>query len=251
MRTLKIMIATARPTSMCASAGEDPGLRVVGHTTRGERVLPEAQNLLPDVIVMAIDLPGVNALQLADRLRREIPSVKVILLMRSVDAETTYQVTQAGVCGLLPAASSADEFRDAIKRVAAGELVYPSNAARLALDHLARVRKPPPNLYHLSARDRAVLVHIAEGKSDSEIAASLGLQRSAIEWSQKRIMSKLGIHTIAGLTQFALSSNLASLPGTPSALPAASAAKPGPRRTGAKRTRTRPIVSRSQRVEEP
>ncbi len=202
------MVVAPQPAALCERLAAETGLRIVGQVSKGSQALSQAQNLTPNLVIVADDHAGVPGSKVAARLRRELPSVKVMLLTQALDAESVYEAAHAGANGLLPASTPPGELLQAIKRVAAGEFVYSGDSARLAMEHLYRLSQPPPNLYHLNMREREVLARIAKGQSRLAVATQMGFAPTAFDYFRDRIIAKLGIDTTAGLTRFAVLAGL-------------------------------------------
>jgi two-component system nitrate/nitrite response regulator NarL len=104
-----------------------------------------------------------------------------------------------------------DELIKAIETIYAGETYFSQDVARLALNQFVRGPGEGPHPGQISAREREVLIAIAEGLSNKEIACRLGVGVRTIETHRERIMRKLNIHSVAGLTKFAIAKGLVPL----------------------------------------
>jgi two-component system, NarL family, nitrate/nitrite response regulator NarL len=185
-----------------------PNLEIVGQASDGDDALRKARDLLPDIILMDIEMPHMNGLAVTELLREELPQIKVLILSMHSSAEYVLRIVQSGARGYLFKAASLEELVKAIETVNAGEMFFSSDVARVALKQLVRQGREGPELPPLSKREREVCTRIAEGLSNKEIAQILGVGLRSVETHRERLMRKLNIHTVAGLTKFAVAKGL-------------------------------------------
>jgi two-component system, NarL family, nitrate/nitrite response regulator NarL len=189
-----------------------PHIQVVGEASDGREALAKAHELQPDVVLMDIDMPQMNGLAVTDLLRREMPGVKVLILSMYSNTEYVMRIIQSGARGFVLKEAAPDEVVQAIQVVQSGAAHFSPEVARVALNHVVRGNNEPLSpLSCLTNREREVLHYIAEGLSNKEIAAELNIGVRTVETHRERIMRKLDIHTVAGLTRFALRQGLVSL----------------------------------------
>jgi DNA-binding NarL/FixJ family response regulator len=202
--------------------GSDVGLHIAGEANSGESAIRLARKLQPDVIVMDLAMPKGNGLEATRQICQQAPKSRILVLSAYQDEETVQKVIQAGGAGYLTKHSAADELLTAIRQVGSGQPYYSRAIARklMARDRVsfqngskARTRKP------LTPREREVLVLIARGQPNKEIAFNLSLSIKTVEKHRQAAMDKLNIHDVAGLTRYALDKDLLSAPptGTPPA----------------------------------
>jgi two-component system nitrate/nitrite response regulator NarL len=122
------------------------------------------------------------------------------------------RILQSGAQGYVLKEATPEELVKAIETVYAGESFFSPDIARAALNQFVKGAGSGPHPRELSNRERQVLVAIAEGFSNKEIAARLGVGVRTVETHRERIMRKLDIHSIAGLTKFAIAKGLVPLP---------------------------------------
>jgi two-component system nitrate/nitrite response regulator NarL len=174
-------------------------LLVVGDAGNGKDAVTKARALKPDVVLMDIDIPKLGGLAATEVLVRDNPNCKVLILSLHKDSPYASAIIRAGAQGYISKESSPGELVKAIETVAAGNKF-------LAWNTSMGVTK------ELSPRERQVLAAIAEGFSNKQIASQMGVGVRTIETHRQRIMRKLKIRSIAGLTKFAVSKGLISLP---------------------------------------
>ncbi len=217
-KTIRVLVVDDHPVvrqGLVACLSRHAHISVVGEAEEGKEALRLATELIPDLVLMDIDMPLMNGLTATDQLRRENPNIKVLVLSMHSHSEYVLRILQSGARGYVLKDASADELVKAIESVYAGETFFSSDVARLALNQFVRGNGEGPHLGQISNREREVLVAIAEGLSNKEIACRLGVGVRTVETHRERIMRKLNIHSIAGLTRFAIQKGLIALPKEP------------------------------------
>jgi two-component system, NarL family, nitrate/nitrite response regulator NarL len=190
----------------CLAAHQN--LEIVGQASDGEAALRKARQLLPDIILMDIEMPQMNGLAVTELLREELPQINVLILSMHSSAEYILRIVQSGARGYLLKTATSEELVKAIETVYGGGTFFSSDVARLALKQLVAQGGEGPKPPRLSNREREVCVRVAEGLSNKEIAQTLAISLRTVETHRERLMRKLNIHTVAGLTRFAVAKGL-------------------------------------------
>jgi DNA-binding NarL/FixJ family response regulator len=149
-------------------------------------------------------------LEVTELLRKELPKIKVLILSMHSNTEYVMRIIQSGASGYILKEAPTEELVRAIDIINTGEAFFSPEVARAALNKYVRGGADDPAA-QLTNREREVLVQIAEGLSNKEIANKLGVGVRTVETHRERIMRKLNIHSVAGLTKFAISKGLISL----------------------------------------
>jgi len=192
-----------------------PDFEVVGDANNGQEALRKAKLTLPDVVLMDISMPHMNGLEAMASLRKQVPNAKVLILTMHESKEYIARVVRSGARGYLLKDSAPAELVRAIKAVHAGEVHFSPLVSKVLIEEMADGSKrsaeapPPPPL---TEREREVLSLIAEGLLNKQIADRLGIGVRTIETHRERIMRKLDIHTVAGLTKYAIARGMTSMP---------------------------------------
>lgn len=213
---IKLLIVDDHPIvrrglRMCL--GQQPDIQILGEAGDGREALQLAHQLKPEVILMDIDMPQMNGLAVTDLLRREMPEVKVLILSMYSNTDYVMRIIQCGARGFVLKESAPEEVVQAIQAVHAGASHFSPEVARVALNQVVKGNnnEAAAPLTRLTNREREVLLYIAEGFSNKEIACQLNIGVRTVETHRERIMRKLDIHSIAGLTRFAIQQGLVSL----------------------------------------
>lgn len=193
----------------------DPGLTVIGEAEDGSTTLAQAERARPDVVLLDLTMPGASGLDVVRRLRARLPDTKVLILSVHDDREYVLESVRAGAHGYLRKDSSPADIRQAIHAVHAGDSFFSPPVARHLTDALQQAPRrgapgPAADLGALTGREREVLARIARGLTNRETAGELGISVRTVEAHRDSLMRKLGIHTVAGLTRFAMEHGLLS-----------------------------------------
>lgn len=212
---IRLLLADDHPVvrrGLISCLGKRPNLEVVGEAADGQEALSKARELVPDVLLTDIDMPHLTGVAVAETLRRELPNIKVLMLSTHTSSEFVLRCLQAGARGYVLKQSSPNEFVQAIETVNAGDQFFSSGLARATLNQMLQGNRLGPDPADLTAREREVLTHIAEGLCNKEIACLLDIGTRTVETHRERLMHKLNIHSIAGLTRFAVAKGLITVP---------------------------------------
>jgi DNA-binding NarL/FixJ family response regulator len=177
---------------------EQPGIRVVGEAGDGRGVIDVVRRRHPDVVLMDIRMPDIDGLEATRRILAETDSEHpvAILMLTTFDLnEYVYEALRAGASGFLLKDVAPEQLIAAVRVVAAGDaLIAPAITKRL-IQQFARAapRIPPPALSELTAREVEVLILLARGLSNGEIADELVVSHATVKTHVKRVLSKLGL----------------------------------------------------------
>ena len=182
-------------------AGE-PDLQVVAEAADGREALRLAEETRPDVAAMDLSMPLLNGLEAGRQMAAWPRGPRPILLTMHADEHYVLEALRAGVRGYVLKKQAGADLVRAIRDVAGGG-VYLSPGISAVVAEAVRSPAPPPE-DPLTVREREVLQLVAEGKTTKEIAAILGVSVKTADAHRTRLMQKLDIHDIAGLTRYAI-----------------------------------------------
>jgi len=190
-----------------------PGVEVVGEAGDGRTAVQLVLKLMPDVVVMDIGMPDLNGVDATRQIKTRAPRTKVIALSLHSDERFIAGMFKAGASGYLLKDGAFEELAHAIRTVAAGHTyLCPRIARTVVKDYLRDAQTAADSGGHApSDRDREVLQLIAEGRNTKEIAGRLDVSVKTIETHRTRIMERLGVHSVAELTKYAVREGLTSL----------------------------------------
>jgi DNA-binding NarL/FixJ family response regulator len=176
---------------------------VVAEAAAGHEAIELARRLEPDVVLVDMALPDMRGMDAARNIKNARPETQVLMLSMFDSTDLVSKCFQAGAAGYLLKDVAIAQLLSAIRTVGLGHSL-PS--PRIMRDH--STRPPPPNLHKLSAREREVLLLLAEGFSFKEIAAQLHLSVKTVDTHKCNLMRKLGFSTRAELIRFAIREGL-------------------------------------------
>jgi DNA-binding NarL/FixJ family response regulator len=169
--------------------------------------------LKPDIVLLDIAMPGMGGLEVAKRLRKISRRIKTIILSMHGEKEYIRQMIFSGAKGYLLKEASPQELVRAVFAVHAGGTFFsPAISAEIAGAAVRGAgRIEAPRFSRLTARETEVLALVAEGLSNKEMAARLGVGERTVETHRGSLMNKLDIHSTAGLTKYAVAQGLSKL----------------------------------------
>jgi DNA-binding NarL/FixJ family response regulator len=170
-----------------------PGFRCVFACATAEEALAEIPRLKPDVVLMDIHLPGESGIACTAQLKEKLPTVQVIIVTVYRNHELIFQALQAGACGYLLKRSSPEELLKAISEVLAGGAPMTSEIARMLVEAF---QKKPASLVSgdaLTQRESEILVLLAEGLSNKEIADRVKISYDTVRAHLRHIYEKLHV----------------------------------------------------------
>lgn len=187
-------------------------LRVVGEAGDGERVLALAQELQPDVAILDMRMPGLNAIEITRRLPTVAGSTQALILTAYDDDELILAAMEAGAAGYLLKTARAGELVDAVRAVHAGRTVLDPGVARKIIMLARHQRSDPEPDEALTPRELKVLQLVSRGLRNKEIAAELGVSSRTVEGHLSSILSKLGVSSRTAAVVRAVANNWLQLP---------------------------------------
>lgn len=185
----------------------EPDLEMIGAAKDGREAVEMSQKLRPDVVILDYSMPNLNGLEAAAQIAQSAFVPAMIMLSMHTDETYIMRAISAGINGYVSKESAEDEIVDAIRAVVAGKpFLSPAIARRLLQNSPAESSAPqlrdPYDL--LTGRERETLQLIAEGKTNKEVAAILGLSHYTVDKYRVGLMQKLNLHTVAEVVIYAV-----------------------------------------------
>ena len=177
---------------------------VVAEADSGKEAVSLAREHKPDLVLIDISMPGLNGMDATRQILAANPKIRVLALSMHTEKIYVKGMLDAGASGYILKSCSYNELVNALKTVLAGNIYLSPEITHLLVDN------PRDKLSLLSLREREVFTLIAEGRTTREIADKLCLSGKTVDVHRKNIKNKLGIHTIAGLTKYAIAKGLTS-----------------------------------------
>lgn len=191
-----------------------PNMEIVGEADSGANGVAEARRLLPDIVLMDVEMPGMNGIEATRQIKRLCPETAVLALTMYEDEQYFFEMLKAGASGYVPKRAAPGELVTAIHTISQGNVfLYPTLAVRLVQDYLHRDQSPEPTEppADLTSREAEVLVLIAEGMSNPEIAGKLVISTKTVDRHRENIMRKLNLHSRVDLVKYAIKKGLIDL----------------------------------------
>ncbi len=186
-------------------------IEVVGEAGDGVEAVSKAIQLKPDVVLMDIAMPNVNGLQATRQIKREVPSVKVLVLTMYETEQYILEMLRCGASGYILKRASTRDLIPAIQAVSQGEVyLYPS-VTKKVLDRYLEQIKTGEKAYdreRLTERELDIISLIAEGKTNREIAKFLSISIHTVQTHRLNLMKKLDIHNRTELVRYAIREGL-------------------------------------------
>ena len=184
-------------------------IEIMGTAKNGEEALQKAQQLAPDVVLMDVSMPVLGGIEAAKRFREELPQIKVLMLSMHHDREYILPLVQSGASGYVLKDVSVNELIMAIDTVFQGGTYFSAGASQSLFTMPDKSPDALPSANEsLTRRELDVLIALTSGHANKEVARRLNISVRTVETHRQNLKNKLGIHTLAGLTKYAIEQGL-------------------------------------------
>ena len=192
---------------------QSAGLDVVATAATGAEALVRARATRPQVVVLDLQIPAPNGVEVTSTLVGELPGLRVLILSASGEQSDVLDAVKAGASGYLVKSASSAELLDAVRRVARGDTVFTPGLAGLVLGEYRRLAETPeasvdPQLPRLTDRETEVLRLVAKGLSYKQIADRLVLSHRTVQNHVQSTLRKLQLHNRVQLVRYAIEQGL-------------------------------------------
>jgi two-component system response regulator NreC len=183
-----------------------PYLKVVGEAAKGDEALRLAQVLVPDLVLLEINIRELDGLAVTEALGRALPATRVLILTAATDVEMLRRALRAGACGYVVKSARESELISAIEAVLRGDLYVDPSVTRALLTAETVVKPPskaPDASMSLTSRQMDVLRLLCDGCTNAEVAQALSISPRTVESRRAHLMQKLGARNRAEMVQMA------------------------------------------------
>ncbi len=194
--------------------GKVPDIEVVGEAGDGGEAVTKVEQLVPDVVLMDITMPGMSGLEATQRIVQKNPQVKVLILTIHETDQYLSGMLNAGASGYVVKTTASNELISAIRAVNQGDIyLYPSIARMLVENYLQKVKAGEQKTSYegLTPREREILKYIAEDRKNKEIADFLGISVRTVQAHRTNLMDKLGARDRTELVKYAIRKGIINL----------------------------------------
>lgn len=217
MKKTKILIAddhTIFRQGLRMLLAQEGDMEVVGEAADGIEVLALAKKLNPDIILLDIAMPQMDGVEVARRLKKILPRIRIIVLTSYSDDQFLFEFLKLGVSGFVLKGSASQELIYSIRKSNEGMVFFDPSVSKKVMDKFTQVTGGKSDLINygkLSDREKEILQLVAEGYSSKEVAEKLYISPKTVENHKANIMRKLNIRDRTGLTKYALRLGLIDL----------------------------------------
>ena len=189
------------------------GIEVVGEAEDGRSALAAVAAFRPEVVVMDVAMNGMNGIDATQQVRKDHPAVKVVALSTHADKRYVRNMIRAGAAAYVLKESASEDLLRAVRAAARGEHYLSPQITGCLLESWSVPQAPESSSVYelLGSREREVLRLLSEGKTSKEIAGQLELSIKTVETHRRNITHKVGLHSIAELTKYAVREGLTTL----------------------------------------
>jgi DNA-binding NarL/FixJ family response regulator len=195
--------------------GTFPELEVVGTSQDGEEAVEDIVRVRPELVLLDLELPGLNGIQVTQRVKRKAPEVEILILTSFEDEQKVYEAIQAGASGYLVKRVGPEKIRSGIREVMEGGTVLEPLIARKFWNYFQSIQAKPPekkeNPWSLSPTEFEVLRYVAKGLSNAEVGQVMTLERRTVRTHLSHIYRKMGVNSHVEAVVLALRAGLVDL----------------------------------------
>lgn len=185
---------------------------ISGQASDGKTALELIPKMVPDIVILDIEMPGTNGIDTAREIKSKYESIKIILLSMHLNPNFVFDALKTGIEGYVTKMSDIEEVINAINKVADGGEYYSKDVSQFAIknyqDYHSKNKPVPDSVTILTKREKEIIKNIVDGLSYKEIAKKLEISQYTVINHRQNIIQKLGFKNNAELIKYALSQNL-------------------------------------------
>jgi len=208
---LRILVADDHEVvreGMRALIEHEPGWEVCGVATNGQEAVETAKKLKPEVIVLDVNMPELDGLQALRAIKRALPNSEVIIFSAHHSEEAIEDLFDAGAKSYIQKSDAGRYLMAAIKSVAEHKAFFTPEISQILFARFLSVDRAKKQMHSLTNRERDVMRLLAQGSSNKEVAAALGISIRTAETHRAALMHKLGLNSLAALVRYAIRNNI-------------------------------------------
>ncbi|HZR33517.1 MAG TPA: response regulator transcription factor [Terriglobales bacterium] len=185
-----------------------PDWQVVGDAATGREAVEHARRLKPDIVILDMTMPELNGLEATRQILKQAPHTEVLILTMHSSEEVAREVLRAGARGFLLKSDADNALLTAVETLSRHKPFLTPHVTELVLEkYVGEDAGLGANVHsadRLTPREREVIQLVAEGKSNKEVASSLGVSTKTVEAHRANIMNKLDLHSVSDLVRYAV-----------------------------------------------
>jgi DNA-binding NarL/FixJ family response regulator len=216
MRAIRVLLADDHETvriGVRSIVSSMPGWETCGEASAGREAVDLAIRLKPDVIVMDMAMPGLNGLDATRQIRKHCPETEILAFTGADEEKLIHQMFEAGARGYILKTDTNECIQSALRALAAHKSYFTARVGEVLFAKFLHGKEnvstgPEPG--RLTFREREVVQLLAEGQSNKEVAATLGISVKTAETHRSTIMKKLSLDGLAALVRYAIRNNIVS-----------------------------------------
>ena len=187
----------------------ESAFEVVGAVDNGKSLVADTLRLKPNVVVLDVNMPILNGFDAGREIKRALPDTKLVFISMHSTALYVRKAIEAGASAYVLKSGAAEELLNAVEEVKKGGTYFsPGFGFDVIESFRAGPRESSPHVVELTPRQRQILQLIAEGKQNKEIASLIFVSVKTVEFHRSRLMTILGVRSVAELTRFAVQDGL-------------------------------------------
>lgn len=183
----------------------NPIFKVVGHAHNGHEALALLPRAAPDLVILDVNMPGMDGIRLAERLHKECPQIYLLVLSMHMESKIISRMVSAGVRGYLNKTCPRDELYAAVEAITKGKTWFNESIRNAVFSHRSEEREADHTATpELSNREREILSLIADEFTQEEISDRLHISPHTVVYHRRKLLAKLGVRNTAGLIRKAI-----------------------------------------------
>ena len=219
MDRTRVFVVEDQPTllrNLLKVLGTFPELELVGSARDGERAVEDVARVVPQLVLLDLELPGLDGIEVTRRVKRRAPEVEVLILTSFEDEQKVYEAMRAGASGYLVKRVGPEKIRSGIREVMEGGTVLEPLIARRFWNHFQSLQArppeaPPDNPWGLNPAELDVLRYVAKGLSNAEVGQVMTLERRTVRTHLTHLYRKMGVNSHVEAVVLALRAGLVEL----------------------------------------